>query len=1365
MNAKNSNQLLYDDQSYIKKKINALYALMFTVSSRTKLHPIISCILIFLEDVQLIYYAVYNKSIINLYENIRNIITFVAFDNVNYQFFLYCNTGLELLIIALSLIIAIYVLFVPSSKYKENIVIKCLRIFTVLLYTVLFPVCCHLFAKSLIPKDGKLYDYPDVPYFGNNIMLFALKIISFICFLFLQLCILPFIFVNPTPFKKNNSLCQSYSFITFKYNCIIISFSFLTLILKTYLEKISSYICILLFLMMLFLLSDFLNSQPFYNIYLNMTRSSTWIMFISLCLVNLISYLFGHDKPFFGVLLIIIGICSFFVGLFICKIKFKKHIEGIYKRFKQKKIEDRLRYKRENGIESSNDSEEGKSLEEKEDNLISVDSYDSSENSSNKENKKSDKIELSSEGESEEYENNSENESVSDNFQLNDRISEKISSFGEIRDIIDTNVLNEPVIVFNNFNELELACRFIRTNETNEAFQLMKELYEESIKQYKKDPYLYTYYAYYLLYISERTSKDDDNTIKKVKEDSDSIDEGSFEGSGDSYITSDDNEDSSNEEDEDKNKDENEDKNENENDNDNEKDKNNIIYNEDNNNPDNLLSKALAGKLNFLGKYFVRYLFFEIREKKKEEKDYYKKEALELLVNLQRNAVEEHVTILNLLKKFFTNIKYLNSNRSNNENFDIDQYLELIYNLKKKTLKLYQNLISKYPDEKSTYQLYTLFMTEIINQSDVDKSMLSEGDSFMELNASEEKKDNKKKSRYAGSVSSFGVSVAGGSSFGADTESKRKKILKKNMIHTFTDKSRKISKFIISMISIIFILFIVSSFYGIIHISNFNKEIKNIQIIEDINFSVHRLMRFTRLYGFSLLLKSEDEYQNNIQQIESTLDVMEDSYLPILKRYSLKPPSNNPIIMYSVDNNSGKTESKYVHLNGYELMRKIIVWGRGIAQTSIDEWNQRIDSGENILLDYKFRTLENNYQEYFYNVFKETMDDIYNDKISSQNNQIYVIYVLTGFLIILSLIVNFLGITPLYNNNKNLHKKTLTMFKYLSKSSLNDIISKFEDGIESISEMFDIDFDNKKKKTDSWKIAVFIQNINKYKGFIINILLLGSTLLLSLPIISKDESIINNLNYNLSVGDRKVMALNINVYQYETLLRDIKLFTPGTAESFLNKEINKLENIQLMIYSGQLGMTSTTKMRYLDSILIDQKCRLDDDICESLEESIIIDVTKTVVKFGLNELIEEYIDKAKSTLHKSQIRDIKNEENIYGSIATLNNEFLLECFGNANFLFQHKVIDHLIAGLIKFDNILYENLFQSMKTTLYNLILIIICGIILIILSLIISLRAIRKTSETLNELVNMIFVVPTSSVNMIPQFKRFIETGSFEEE
>jgi len=121
------------------------------------------------------------------------------------------------------------------------------------------------------------------------------------------------------------------------------------------------------------------------------------------------------------------------------------------------------------------------------------------------------------------------------------------------------------------------------------------------------------------------------------------------------------------------------------------------------------------------------------------------------------------------------------------------------------------------------------------------------------------------------------------------------------------------------------------------------------------DFSVLRLMRYARLHNFSLLLRTELYYDYNIQKMDYVLDIIEDNYLPILKKYSLKPASEHPVIVYSTDSITGKTESELVHLNGYELMRKIVVWGRGIARTSVDEWLQKLENGENILLDYRFR--------------------------------------------------------------------------------------------------------------------------------------------------------------------------------------------------------------------------------------------------------------------------------------------------------------------------------------------------------------------------------------------------------------------------
>ncbi|OUM61735.1 hypothetical protein PIROE2DRAFT_12190 [Piromyces sp. E2] len=215
-----------------------------------------------------------------------------------------------------------------------------------------------------------------------------------------------------------------------------------------------------------------------------MIRSGTWTMIISACIVDLFSYLFGHDKSFFGILLIIFSVGSFFAGIFLCQYRFKKHLDGIYKRFKQKRIDDRIRYKRVNGIESSYGSEENKSKDGSENEENSIDSYNSNEDNNRNIRKKADKRESESEEESEESEDDSDNESIG-SIQLNDRISEKISAFGELKNIMETKELNEPVVVYDSFNEFEIA-----NNEANEAFQLMKELFEESIKQYNRDPYV-----------------------------------------------------------------------------------------------------------------------------------------------------------------------------------------------------------------------------------------------------------------------------------------------------------------------------------------------------------------------------------------------------------------------------------------------------------------------------------------------------------------------------------------------------------------------------------------------------------------------------------------------------------------------------------------------------------------------------------------------------------------------------------------------------------------------------------------------------------------------------------------------------------
>ena len=94
--------------------------------------------------------------------------------------------------------------------------------------------------------------------------------------------------------------------------------------------------------------------------------------------------------------------------------------------------------------------------------------------------------------------------------------------------------------------------------------------------------------------------------------------------------------------------------------------------------------------------------------------------------------------------------------------------------------------------------------------------------------------------------------------------------------------------------------------------------------------------------------------QSNLPAIENYIEIIETQCIPILKKYVYEQGSDHPIIIYD-PNNQGQARSEYVNLNGYELAKNIIVWVKGLFSVSPEEWIERSNMGENILLDYRFR--------------------------------------------------------------------------------------------------------------------------------------------------------------------------------------------------------------------------------------------------------------------------------------------------------------------------------------------------------------------------------------------------------------------------
>jgi len=341
----------------------------------------------------------------------------------------------------------------------------------------------------------------------------------------------------------------------------------------------------------------------------------------------------------------------------------------------------------------------------------------------------------------------------------------------------------------------------------------------------------------------------------------------------------------------------------------------------------------------------------------------------------------------------------------------------------------------------------------------------------------------------------------------------------------------------------------------------------------------------------------------------------------------------------------------------------------------------------------------------------------------------------------------------------------MRIFKYLLKGSINDIVSKFEIGIESITETYDISVDNhKKNKYNLENQTLFSRNYNKFVGLIINILLIVSVLLLTIPILINGSSVVNRVDYNIAVGKRKDMIIYLSIFAYEILIQDRNFYPPGTAEAYLNYEIEKLEKIQDDIYKGKLGLAPTKDLRYLDSILIDHDCRMDSEVCDTFVDRPELSLTKNMLKQGLNEIIDELIQKSKSILSMTRIENYKNMDIMYGPPEDIFFK-LINTFTHIEFQFSLDGMPHIFAGLEKYDHILYNNVYESINGTLLYLLCITMVGVISIVTASIVTYKTVIKTNEILNELVNVIFIIPPSTINMIPQLKRFIETGSFEED
>ncbi|ORX86354.1 hypothetical protein BCR32DRAFT_302015 [Anaeromyces robustus] len=439
-------------------------------------------------------------------------------------------------------------------------------------------------------------------------------------------------------------------------------------------------------------------------------------------------------------------------------------------------------------------------------------------------------------------------------------------------------------------------------------------------------------------------------------------------------------------------------------------------------------------KTNFLSQYYIKYIYLAIKDNYEDKEGYSKRNSLELHDKIIQIALNNHVSILELLKQFFIHIKHNGPNDTNDKYFDLNSHLCSIKKLKTIVISTYHKLINMYPDDQSSFQLFTLFNSTIVEY-------------LTEMNL--ENTLNNNGNLYSSSENVEKLSV---------TESNTKKERRRNLITGYTKRSHQLSILIISIYEIELVLYTLMVIFNSLHLYRYNTIISDYSILSDVDYYINNLLSEIKLMCLAIMERDEELAEEHFYFIENDyLAHIESNFVPLLKKYSNIESSTNPLITYI----SG--ESEYIYLNGYEFVSRVVYYAWDIVKTPYQTWCNRVESGENILEDDILRFLSDNYPDHANKVLQDTIDYIRDIDNTSNNLRKNVIYIGVTFLVALSLYILIFGITPLLNYSKMMEKKTINVFKHLMKGSVNEIIEKFNDDINAIIETYDFNFEGNGK--------------------------------------------------------------------------------------------------------------------------------------------------------------------------------------------------------------------------------------------------------------------------------------------------------------
>jgi len=875
----------------------------------------------------------------------------------------------------------------------------------------------------------------------------------------------------------------------------------------------------------------------------------------------------------------------------------------------------------------------------------------------------------------------------------------KKTVYQSVERITTDKFIKKEIKVFKNYYECEMACRFIRRNRNIEAFLLMRKIYEEGMSQFKNKAEIYIMAWYYI------------HSMKKFYKDNNLLQKYDIE-----------------------------------------------LFK-----VDSYLSDATDLKLDIRKRFLINEAENIIDIEKKESALNVDSKNIEASLKLQELKLNLATMHLESLRE----IKNLYSKLSNSTNVrDVVNYIGDVTRLCKvqnSTSSEYKSVLRNYPDNKDVLKFYYLFLTDVMSNEELafkyftkinnDKSSENVLNKSQGSNSNTNIKDKKAIAASSNSlVSSVPYSEDYSTASGMGREMHKKINAKNSMLGRFIMPIRSYKLEMNLFVLIFIVLYVISGLVTRLYCDSGLKACYNLSNNIDIPGIVMQSTYESRIYSMSIIANDYDNYMKYKTLLLNDSIALDAIYVDSLQYIMDEKVDLRqllvPIGMYSYDSYESNTLT--------DTYRRFVSAIKFIINKEMLYEN---DTATDILYEPHFRYFMINSKKDLKSVFND-YKNISKDKLTNLLNQLEYINITFEVLFIITIfIIIYITYGPFKKSTKKITCNILQVFKYLSKKNFEEVIDEYDCKIESICENFDLD----KDLTES--------GISKDKKYTIKTLLLGISFFIIFSFIFLASftvfALITELKRTTLFINQAVEIIStvkgIQLYTHEILHQDRTIFIEKEPERILHDLIYQLEEIQSNLKSGDYGGPNYDSYPVIDHITKNKGCfeLKYQNNCDPSNYDSTYGFTEEVATLPLNELLREYLFYIKNFI------DNVNDEK-YIKLPFVNKEniqILYQQEVNDNFFkFQEKIVNNIIGSVEAINQNLMEYLDMNINSNKENVtVFSIVTSILLVLIDIFVFNNIYEEKVKEMNALVSFVFLMPKNIVNKNDKFKKFLETGSFD--